>query len=170
MTVRTSLKFSLALFALSLPTASFAQQCTTEPDGQCSYTVAQLCLADSAATPLTLEVADTFGKRARGLMYRTELADHHGMWFVYDEQRPGYSGFWMHNTKIALDIAYLDAQMKVVKQFTMQPCTSVNPRNCPTYNPGVAYYSAVEMPAGYFKQHGITLGTQFKQCNNEETP
>ncbi|RUO60232.1 DUF192 domain-containing protein [Pseudidiomarina insulisalsae] len=140
--------------------------CTTDADNQCSYQTTQLCIADvPGATPMQVEIADTFGKRARGLMHRDGLPTHQGMWFLYDSERPGYSGFWMYNTRIPLDIAYLDEDLRVVKTFTMQPCTSVNPRNCPSYKPGANYWSALEMSAGYFDQYGITSGTQLQLCD-----
>src|SRR5689334_22115975 len=47
---------------------------------------------------VALEVADTPETRARGLMYRTSLADGHGMLFVFDEDED--HEFWMKNTVI----------------------------------------------------------------------
>ncbi|KFZ29801.1 hypothetical protein IDAT_01515 [Pseudidiomarina atlantica] len=161
----------MTLSILTLLLAGFTAQdsCSTAAEDVCSYDTTQLCqVGVSGQPPMQVEIADNFDKRARGLMHRTELAPHHGMWFVYNEERPGYSGFWMYNTKIALDIAYLDAQMRVVKTFTMRPCTSVNSRNCPSYRPGTNYKSALEMPAGYFAEHGIREGVQLQQCENKE--
>src|SRR5712671_6552489 len=44
---------------------------------------------------VSLEVAATPEERARGLMYRTSLAEGSGMLFVFDEDRN--QSFWMKN-------------------------------------------------------------------------
>lgn len=144
--------------------------CGTELAASCQYEVTQLCVVNRAQPEMRVEIADTFGKRARGLMHREQLPQDQGMWFVYSSERPGYSGFWMHNTLIPLDIAYLDKDLRVVKTFTMQPCTSKNSRNCPSYRPNANYWSALEMTAGYFATHDIKVGTQLEQCKQQESP
>lgn len=170
MKTKISLLGTLLLAIGGLDNQAIAQtDCGTEPEQTCSYEVTHLCLANKQQPVLQVEIADTFGKRARGLMYREQLAENHGMWFMYQTERPGYSGFWMHNTLIPLDIAYLDKEMRVVKTFTMQPCTSKNPRNCPSYRPNANYWSALEMNAGYFIEHDIKVGTQLQQCQQQES-
>lgn len=118
--------------------------------------------------PITIhaEVADTDATRARGLMMREQLAEHHGMWFRYTSERPGNNGFWMYNTWIPLDIAYLDSQQRIVKIIPMQPCESIDPSRCPVYQPNVPYQGALEMNLGYFAKHGITLGAQVAECSS----
>ncbi len=53
---------------------------------------------------LIVEVAETPEQQARGLMYRTELAENRGMVFLFP--RATDAGFWMKNTKIPLSIAF----------------------------------------------------------------
>ncbi|WP_417658255.1 DUF192 domain-containing protein [Pseudidiomarina sp.] len=113
---------------------------------------------------IQVEIADTFDSRARGLMARDELAAHAGMWFRYQDERPGSAGFWMYNTRIPLDIAYLNKDMEIVSIITMEPCPSIDPNLCPAYRPGVPYYSAVELNKGYFERYNINLGRKFKRC------
>ena len=127
-----------------------------------------LCIDDHPHR-ITAEVADTDASRARGLMMREQLGEHDGMWFRYQGERPGTSGFWMYNTWIALDIAYLDAQQQIVKIIQMQPCDSLDPNRCPVYQPMVPYQAALEMNLGYFAKHNISLGARISECSDSST-
>lgn len=124
---------------------------------------ATLCLADHPHT-IEVEVAETLQQKARGLMMRESLPEHSGMWFKYDQERPGDAGFWMFATWIPLDIAYLDDDLRIVKIMQMQPCETIIRENCPAYDPGVTYYNALEVNYGYFDRFGIEVGDQLQQC------
>ena len=67
----------------------------------------------------TLEVADTFASRQYGLMHRDSMPSNHGMIFVFAREEP--LAFWMKNTRIPLDIIYLDAAGQVVSIRRMKP-------------------------------------------------
>src|SRR5690606_3565408 len=54
-----------------------------------------------------VEVVDTPETRARGLMFRRELAPDAGMLFDFEESRP--VAFWMMNTFIPLDMIFIRA-------------------------------------------------------------
>ncbi|KEP69256.1 hypothetical protein DL1_05045 [Thioclava dalianensis] len=60
-----------------------------------------------------VEIADTEGERAQGLMGRESLPKSAGMLFVYPDARE--VSFWMHNTPLPLDILYIDAAGRVAK-------------------------------------------------------
>jgi uncharacterized membrane protein (UPF0127 family) len=126
-----------------------------------------LCIAGHPAV-ITAEVAATDAARARGLMMRESLEEHQGMWFRYNSERSGDNGFWMYNTWIPLDIAYLDSQQRIVKIIQMQPCDSIDPTRCPVYAPKVPYQHALEMNLGYFSQYNIALGTHVTECKSQE--
>jgi uncharacterized protein len=65
-----------------------------------------LCITSGAKTrSFTVEVADTSMEQAKGLMFRTELADNAGMIFPFRE--PRVASFWMKNTVIPLDIIFV---------------------------------------------------------------
>jgi len=106
---------------------------------------------------LEVEMAFTPEQRALGLMNRQSLGDDCGMLFVFEEDADG--GFWMKNTLIPLDIAYLDSNATVVSIKRMEPCEA-DP--CPAYEPGQAYRYALEVNAGALEQWGVSLGDQVK--------
>lgn len=123
-------------------------------------TVEACFLSDSQHHTVVLEVASKDKQRQRGLMNRTTLAEDAGMLFTYQAERSANHGFWMYQTLIPLDIAYLDQQGVIVSIRTMTPCPSSEGRNCPTYPSGEPFWNAVEMNEGYFAARNITPGDQ----------
>lgn len=107
---------------------------------------------------LSAEIAEREDQRAYGLMERPSLPGDAGMMFVYAEPQDADAGFWMYRTLIPLDIAYLDANGRIVAIHAMRPCESSNPRLCRIYSPGVPYIGALEVNRGYLAQRGIGLG------------
>ena len=104
-----------------------------------------------------VEVADDHDERARGLMFREQLADGTGMLFVHDEQRP--LAYWMKNTKIPLDIFYFDASRKLVSVSRNVPPCSLGDR-CPPYpSTGPALY-VLELNAGQAGKLGAQPGDE----------
>lgn len=90
------------------------------------------------------EIADTPEGRARGLMYRDRLEPGTGMVFIFEEPAP-YS-FWMKNTRIALDIVWLDRQARVVHIERQIPPCMEDP--CPTYSPRRPAIGVLEVGGG----------------------
>ena len=86
---------------------------------------------DSIITNLEIEIADDEYKTQTGLMYRDFIAQDQGMLFVFPEA--DYRAFYMKNTKIPLDIIYLDADQTIVSfQKNAEPFSEVSlPSNSP---------------------------------------
>lgn len=124
-----------------------------------SLPVTPACFTSQYNTvPVLLEIALTPAQRRYGLMERKSLARNAGMLFVYQEFQSPEHGFWMYNTPIPLDIAYLDDRGRIASIQTMEPCLPERGYRCPTYPAGARFIRAVEMNAGFFSEHGIRVG------------
>jgi uncharacterized membrane protein (UPF0127 family) len=66
-----------------------------------------------------LEVARSDKEQQAGLMYRDPLSKDQGMIFIFEDEE--VRSFWMHNTKIPLDIIYADRNGKIVAIKAMKP-------------------------------------------------
>lgn len=99
---------------------------------------------------LTVEYAETFDQRARGLMNRTELCQDCGMLFHYSS--PRIASMWMKNTLIPLDIAFITSDGRIANIRSMQPqdLTSIKSTEAVLY--------ALEMNKGWFEANKIQVG------------
>lgn len=103
-----------------------------------------------AGIEILVEIADEDEERSRGLMHRESLPENQGMLFVYTEERT--LSFWMRNTLIPLDIAYIDREGRIVDVQQMEP---QDPTTYPSAAP--AMY-ALEMNQGWFEKNGVGVG------------
>jgi uncharacterized membrane protein (UPF0127 family) len=124
------------------------------------------CLINDAQTiVIDIEVARSNEQRQQGLMGRQSLDKAAGMLFVYSDTRPPSSTFWMRNTLIPLDIAFIDGSGVIRAINTMEPCSSEVLR-CPTYPAGASFKLALEMNKGFFTQNGFAVGDRLKRGND----
>lgn len=97
-------------------------------------------------------IADTSSKRQEGLMFLTagEVPMGSAMLFVFPKEQP--LQFWMKNTLIDLDIAYIDSNLKVVSTARMKAGSTEKSLSA------VPAKFALEMRAGSFQKFGISKG------------
>ena len=100
---------------------------------------------------VALEVAATPETRSRGLMYRSELADGHGMLFVFDDD--ANHEFWMKNTLIPLDMIFItvDGHVAGVKKNT-------TPMSTAGISVGTPSRYVLEVPGGWAERRGVVVG------------
>jgi uncharacterized membrane protein (UPF0127 family) len=98
---------------------------------------------------IRIEIAKSSQKKSEGLCCRDSLPDDHGMLFVYDQ--PGDYRFWMKDTKIPLDMIWIDSNKKIVHiEEDVQP--SSYPKSFGSNDP--AQY-VLETNAGFVKKYQI---------------
>jgi uncharacterized membrane protein (UPF0127 family) len=97
-------------------------------------------------------VAQTDEQRAIGLMYREELGNFEGMLFAFE--RPGIQCFWMKNTLIPLDAAFVADDGRIVNIAAMRPQSLES--HC-SEKP-VRY--VLEMNLGWFSKRGLGPGSR----------
>lgn len=68
--------------------------------------------SDSIIKTLDIEFANNEYEIQTGLMYRTKLETNHGMLFIFPDVQ--MRSFYMKNTKIPLDIIYIDEDQTIV--------------------------------------------------------
>lgn len=97
-------------------------------------------------TVIMAELADTTEERARGLMFRPTLEQNRGMLFTFAE--PQLWSFWMKNTRISLDIIWMDGRKKIVHIERRVPTCSRTDDGCPQYQPTENALYVLELAAG----------------------
>lgn len=120
----------------------------------CTHAAVTVTLRDQT---FNVEIADDDGERARGLMYRDQMAADAGMLFLFDRQEP--QAFWMKNTKIPLDILYFDNAWTLVGWSLNTPPCSLGDR-CPSYPSQAPARYVLELNAGTAERIGAKLGDQ----------
>lgn len=112
-----------------------------------------------AGERFAVEIADTDAARARGLMFRDELAAGSGMLFIHDREAP--QAYWMKNTRIPLDILYFDSGLRLVsQQRDVPPCTGGT--GCPAYPSRVPARYVLELNAGEAARLDLHDGVQMR--------
>ncbi len=131
----------ISLLSLALITSTFAQEPQT--------TLPRVKLA-AGMHQIDTQVAATPEQRSTGLMHRTTMPQHEGMLFVFEA--PTKQCFWMKNTLLPLDIAFVADDGTIVNIDQMKPQTLDS--HCS--DKPVRY--VLEMNHGWFAKKGIKAG------------
>jgi uncharacterized membrane protein (UPF0127 family) len=102
--------------------------------------------------PLMVEVADEAREREHGMMHRVTLPEGQGMLFVYpdEEQRV----FWMRNTSVPLDAAFVSADGRIDEVVPLVPHSEEHVRSRRHAR------FVLEVPRGWFDRHGLGPGSR----------
>jgi uncharacterized protein len=98
----------------------------------------------------SFESAVTEKQRQTGLMFRKKLDKNNGMLFIYGKEE--YLFFYMKNTFIPLDIAFIDDEFKIIDIQQMEPLDETT-----IQSKGKARY-ALEVNRGFFSKAGLNVG------------
>ena len=139
-TLRAAFFALLAFFAVSCSDAAPTVTATfRDPSGK-------------ALGVFQVEIAATNEERAKGLMFRKEMAESAGMIFLFPEPRE--LRFWMKNTYIPLDMVFVGADDKVLGVVENAAPLTEDPR----FVSGESKY-VVELGGGVAKKFGIGKGS-----------
>ncbi len=104
---------------------------------------------------IDIEIAEDDLSREQGLMYRNEMAEHHGMLFVFEDE--AFRSFWMKNTPLPLDIIFVDGQHRII---TIHKNTT--PFSEEEYRSSAPARYVVEVNAGFTDRFKIQVGDRIR--------
>ena len=129
------------------------ERCSANVPDPCLLPITQLTVTSAggeSSVTLTVEIANRSDQHQRGLMFRESMDELAGMLFVFRGDRTG--GFWMRNTLIPLDIAYLGADGTVLEIVYGVPLSLEN------LTPSQPYRYTLEVNGGWFERQGFGVG------------
>jgi uncharacterized membrane protein (UPF0127 family) len=146
-----SLAFSLILL-LSFPYGTSAGTDPATPG------LVQIKLPGGAT--IQAELADTPQKRATGLMYREHLDADRGMLFTFTQAQAWV--FWMKNTKIPLDLIWMNEKKQIVHIEQNVPICTRTDDSCPQYRPNEDAVYVLELAAGRAESLKLQRGSKLQ--------
>ena len=106
------------------------------------------------------ELADTPRKRAEGLMYREHLPKDRGMLFTFSQAQ--LWTFWMKNTKIQLDIIWMNERKQIVHIAHRVPICTRTDDSCPQYQPNDPALYVLELGGGEAERLKLERGSKLQ--------
>lgn len=107
--------------------------------------------SDSTLVQFDIEIAEAEYETQTGLMYRDAMEENQGMLFIFDDV--AMHSFYMKNTQIALDIIYIDENLKIASfQKNAKPFDETG------LSSGIPIKYVLEINAGLSDKMGLTVG------------
>jgi len=110
--------------------------------------------ANGETVAFEIEIADTAERRARGLMFRTDLPQDRGMLFVFEQTQP--VSFWMQNTPSPLDLVFIGEDGRVIDILPGEPFSTAS------ISPGKPSRFVLELNRGTAERVGLVAGTRLQ--------
>jgi len=131
------------------PPAKAAIHCPADPLGGPPF--AKMGRVSFPSASVEVELALSEDEVTRGLMYRTQMPEEHGMIFRLEERKE--QTFWMHNTCISLDMMFIDEDGTIVGILENVPTLNDEARTvgCPSLY-------VLEVNGGWSRRHGVSAG------------
>ena len=104
-------------------------------------------------------LADTPEHRARGLMFVQSMPADSGMLFVYPRDQEHYVSMWMKNTYIALDMAFIDGNGRIVNI-----AENAQPLTLDTIGSAAPAIAVLELPAGTARKLQLQPGDRVQSA------
>ena len=108
-----------------------------------------------------VELAVTKSEREKGLMFRGYLAKDSGMLFIYKYK--GIYPFWMKNTKIPLDMIWINRKKQIV--FIKKNASPCSQDKCMLVYPDKPAKYVLEINSGSAGKIGLKLGEKLSFYN-----
>lgn len=103
----------------------------------------------------TVEEAKTVPELEKGLMFRESLAPNAGM--IFDLSKVEHTAMWMKNTKIPLDMIFIDGDGVISWIYE-----NAQPESLTLIIPPFPAAAVLEINAGDVKKHGIKTGDKIE--------
>ena len=71
-----------------------------------------------------IDIADTFNKRKKGLMFKKSIPGDYSMFFIWNSSK--IQCMWMKNTFVPLSVAYIDSKGKIIDIYDMVPLSKAS--------------------------------------------
>jgi len=107
-----------------------------------------------SAVEVSVEKAESFEERSKGLINRESLGEREGMFF-FSKYNKEWS-IWMKDMLIPLDIIFISRDLRVINYVKgAKPCKA---EPCERYNPESPARYVLEVKAGFIEKYGIKKG------------
>lgn len=155
-----AVRFVALVAGIVLPLALLAAACSGDdvPALPQTPTAKVTIEGGGKSATLTVEIAATEAQREQGLMLRQEMDEDRGMLFLFAADTS--IGFWMKNTYVPLDIAYIAADGTVLDVHAARPLDET------LIKPAGPYRYTIEANEGWFARHGLGPGANVRLPGN----